>query len=69
MAEANKEVTKSQAALNVARMDRNTFFNTSVTGLVDVCLNTKNNVKAIFGATSPQYTMVSGLRFLRIKTR
>lgn len=66
---ANKEVTKSQAVLKVARMDRNAYFNNPVTGLVDVCLDTKNNVKAIFGATSAQYLMISGLRFLRIKTK
>lgn len=69
MIEANKEVTKAQAALNVTRMQRNAFFNDEVTGLVDVCLGVKNNVKAIFGATSAQYKMISGLAFRRIESK
>lgn len=69
MTDANKEVTKAQAALNVSRMQRNAYFNDTVTGLVDVCLVVKNNVKAIFGASSAHYKMISGLAFTRIKTR
>jgi hypothetical protein len=69
MTDANKSVTTSRVALDMQRMERNTYFNTPVTGLVDVCLSVKKNVKAIFGATSPQYKMVSGLAFRRIENK
>ncbi len=66
---ANKNFNKSNAVLKLARIERNTLFNAKHTGLVDTCLLAKNEVKAIFGAKSPQYYMVSGLEFTRIKER
>lgn len=42
--------------LKMARLERNALFNTKRTGLVDVCLLAKNEVKSIYGASSPQYS-------------
>lgn len=67
MIDSNKEVSKAQAALDVARMQRNAFWDDKVTGLVDVCLGVKSNVKAIFGARSAQYKMIGKLAFRRIE--
>ena len=40
---------------------------TEETGLVDIALTTKNYIKSAFGATSPQYGQVSGIKFTRVK--
>lgn len=64
--ESNKNFNISDVALKMARLERNALFNTKRTGLVDVCLLAKNEVKSIYGAASPQYHMISGLIFKRI---
>ncbi|MGJ8592834.1 MAG: hypothetical protein ACSHXF_09815 [Aquaticitalea sp.] len=66
MVEANKNFNISDAALKMARTERKILFNTKRTGLVDTCLLAKSEVKSTYGATSPQYFMVSGLTFKRI---
>jgi hypothetical protein len=34
-----------------------------LTGLVDISFDVKLYVKSVFGATSPQYKAISGLKF------
>jgi len=69
MVATNSAFNKSEAAAKMARLERNALFNTKTTGLVDTCLLAKSEVKATFGATSPQYYMISSLEFHRIKER
>jgi len=69
MINANAAFNKSDAAAKMARLERNALFNDKSTGLVNTCLLAKNEVKATFGATSPQYYMISSLEFHRIKER
>lgn len=64
---ANINVIVAKAELDAARIARNEFFNTEVTGLVDVFLTAKNVVLTNFGRNSAQYKQVSGLSFKRIK--
>ncbi|MCK7591408.1 hypothetical protein M0G43_12550 [Subsaxibacter sp. CAU 1640] len=69
MVATNSAFNKSDAAAKMARLERNALFNTKTTGLVDTCFLAKNEVKATFGGTSPQYYMISSLEFHRIKER
>ena len=54
----NAEVVYSNA-----RISRNSVLYAENTGLVEIALEVKKYVKAIFGATSPQYKQVSGIKF------
>jgi hypothetical protein len=67
MKSAMQAVTVSSVDLKMARMNRNFTLYKPGTGLVDVALGVKKVVLGIFGATSPQYRMVSGIEFTKIK--
>ena len=69
MEASNTRCNVSNIALSMARMERNQCFNEKRIGLIDVGLTAKNEVKAVYGASSPQFYMVSGLAFRRINTR
>jgi hypothetical protein len=45
------------------RISRNKSLYTPNTGIVDTATKSKDYVKSIFGATSPEYKMVKGLKF------
>jgi hypothetical protein len=49
--------------LSNARISRNKLFYDRETGLVKVASDVKKYVKSVFGATSPEYTQVSGVEF------
>lgn len=66
MISTNAAVSTKQAVWSTSRIERNQFFNAPVTGFVDTYLAVKNAVKAIFGASSPQYQQVSSLTFRHI---
>ena len=66
MVSSNAAVSMTQAVWSTARIERNQYFNAEGTGYVDTFLAAKSAVKAIFGATSPQYQQVKGLMFTRI---
>jgi hypothetical protein len=60
----NNEVVKTaQMLLSNARISRNKLFYDRETGLVKVASDVKKYVKSVFGATSPEYTQVSGVEF------
>jgi len=48
-------------------MNRNFTLYKPTTGLVDVAYGVKKVVLGIFGTRSPQYRMVSGIEFKRIR--
>ena len=60
---ANKNVTSAEVAYSNARISRDTVLYSDDTGLIDIASDVKKYVKAIFGATSPQYKQVSGIKF------
>ena len=60
---ANTNVITSEVAYSNARISRNNLLYSKDTGLVEIALDVKNYVKSIFGATSPQYKQVSGIKF------
>lgn len=61
----NNAVIAADVPLSNVRIARNQFLYTETTGLVDVALTVKNYVKAVFGATSPQYKQVGNIKFTK----
>lgn len=59
----NAAVVAATAPLSNARIARNDLLYKPNTGLVDIALDTKTYIKSLFGAASPQYKQVSGLKF------
>lgn len=64
---ANTNVINAEVAYSNARISRNNVLYAENTGLVAVALDVKKYVKAVFGATSPQYKQISGIKFTRRK--
>jgi hypothetical protein len=63
----NNAVIAAEVPISNARIARNEVLYTETTGLCDIALTTKTYVKAVFGATSPQYKQISNLRFTKMK--
>jgi hypothetical protein len=63
----NTAAVQTETDLNNVRMVRNEILYKSGTGLVDTAQSVKTYVKSLYGATSPQYTQVSGLYFKTVK--
>ena len=59
----NTAVTTAETPLTNARIARNDALYKSLTGMVDISVDVKSYIKSIYGATSPQYKAVSGLKF------
>ena len=59
----NEAVKTTQMVLSNARISRNKLFYDRETGLVKVASDFKKYVKSVFGATSPEYSQVSGVEF------
>jgi hypothetical protein len=59
----NTAVINTYTTYSNARIDRNKILYTDNTGLVDLVLEVKKYVKSVFGASSPQYKQVSGIKF------
>ena len=64
---ANTNVMNAEVAYSNARISRNSVLYSENTGLVDIASDVKKYVKAIFGATSPQYKQISGIKFTKPK--
>jgi len=62
----NQAVLSALVMLSNARIARNDLFYKPISGLVDISLDTKNYIKSIFGASSPQFKQVSRLMFKNI---
>jgi len=65
---ANMRATNTAAInaftpLSNSRIERNKSLYQVETGLVDIAGDVKKYVKSVFGATSPQYKQISGLKF------
>ena len=62
---ANSNVINAEVAYSNARISRDTLLYAENTGLVNIASDVKKYVKAIFGAISPQYKQVSGIKFTK----
>ena len=59
----NMAVINAETPLSTARIARNEILYKQNTGVVDISVDVKNYVKSVFGATSPQYKLISNLKF------
>ena len=59
----NMAVINAETPLSTARIFRNEVLYKQNTGIVDITVDVKNYVKSVFGATSPQYKLISNLKF------
>lgn len=55
------------APVNQARIARNEALYNETTGVVAIALASKNYVKALFGAGSAEYKLVSGIKYTKVK--
>jgi hypothetical protein len=61
----NTAVINATTAASNARIARDKALYAETTGVVDTALAVKTYVKSVFGASSPQYKQVSGLKFTK----
>ncbi len=59
----NQAVIAAEVPLNNARIARNDLLYKPDTGMVDIALDVKTYIKSVFGASSPQYKKISGIKF------
>jgi phosphatidate phosphatase PAH1 len=59
----NTAVITALAALNTALISRNEILYKPITGLVELAIAAKTYIKSIYGASSPQYTLIGKLGF------
>jgi hypothetical protein len=67
MRTANLNISTAYANITAARIARNEILYNPNTGLHTISLEVKKYIKAIFGATSPQYKQVSGILFTEVR--
>ena len=63
----NTEAINAYTPVSNARISRDTLLYKDGSGLVDLAGDVKSYVKSLYGATSPQYKQVSGLKFTKRK--
>ena len=59
----NLAVINTEVPINNARIARNDIMYKENIGLVDIALDIKTYIKSVYGATSPQFKQISGLKF------
>jgi len=62
---ANTAAIGTNTVLSNARIERDKVLYKPETGLVDIVDDVKKYVKSLFGASTPQYKQISGLKFTR----
>ncbi|MDP3682727.1 MAG: hypothetical protein Q8S01_02235 [Ignavibacteria bacterium] len=65
MRAANTAAIGTNTVLSNARIERDKVLYKPETGLVDIVDDVKKYVKSLFGASTPQYKQISGLKFTR----
>lgn len=63
----NKDTTAAYANISNSRIARNKSLYATDTGLVDTATEVKKYLKSIFGAASPQYAQVNGIKFKKAR--
>ena len=60
---STQAVDQCEAELNIKLIERDNILYSDGTGLYSIAQNVKKYVKSLYGATSPEYTNVSGIEF------
>ena len=63
----NKDVATAYADISTARIERNAVLYNPEGSIFDVASEVKKYIKSIYGASSPQFAQVKGLRFTKPK--
>jgi len=63
----NTAVVAASAPLSNARIARNDIMYKDTTGLCDIAIDVKTYIKSLYGASSPQYKQISGLKFTKVR--
>ena len=63
----NAAVIATSAPLSNARITRNDIMYKDTTGLCDIAIDVKSYIKSLYGASSPQYKQISGLKFTKVR--
>lgn len=69
MRSANTTAIEAYTPLSNSRIDRDNTLYKEDAGLVDIAGDVKKYVKSVFGASSPQYKQISGLKFVKVKNK
>jgi hypothetical protein len=67
MKQKNNQAKQTALALSSARITRDKVLYQPITGIIDLAFDVKTYVKSLFGATSPEYRLISGLEFKTVK--
>jgi len=65
--DSNDQVANAYTAVSNARIDRNKTLYKDDSGLVDTAGEVKKYVKSVFGATSPEFSQIKGIKFKKEK--
>jgi len=63
----NTAVVNVTAPISNARINRNKILYLALTGLYDIQAEVKKYTKSVFGATSPEYKQISGIKFTKAR--
>lgn len=64
---ANTNVSNSYVEISNSRISRDQALYAENTGLYDTAMEIKKYIKSLFGATSPQYKQIGGIKFTKVK--
>lgn len=62
----NAIATNATATLKSSRIDRNTFYYTADTGMLDIIKKSKAYIQGVYGASSQQYKTAISYKFVRV---
>ena len=65
--QTNQDISDAYTTVDNSRISRNDILYNDQTGLVNTANEVKKYVKSIFGATSPQYKQISGIKITKPK--
>lgn len=63
MENSNQQVAEAYATLSNARIERNKTLYNEETGLVSTAIEIKKYIKSVFGANSPEFGQIKGIKF------
>jgi|SRR5690554_4929357 chromosome segregation ATPase len=64
---SNAEVSKAYAEVSNSRLERNKILYSVDNGLVDTAGEVKQYVKSVYGASSPEFGQIKGIKFKTVK--
>ncbi|MBU2938475.1 hypothetical protein KO494_02885 [Lacinutrix sp. C3R15] len=65
--DSNAEVSKAYAEVSNSRLERNKILYSVDNGLVDTAGEVKQYVKSVYGASSPEFGQIKGIKFKTVK--